>query len=34
MRAAHFEHGYRQNEIADHLGRHFTTVGNILRKVR
>jgi hypothetical protein len=34
MRAAHFEHGYRQKEIADHLGRHDTTVSNILRRVR
>jgi hypothetical protein len=32
MRAAHFEHGYRQKEIADHLGLHYTTVCNILRK--
>jgi DNA-binding transcriptional regulator LsrR (DeoR family) len=34
MRAAHFEHGYRQKEIADHLGLHYTTVSNILRKIR
>jgi hypothetical protein len=34
MRAAHFEHGYRQKEIADHLGGHDTTVSNILRRVR
>jgi REP element-mobilizing transposase RayT len=32
MRAAYFEHGYRQKEIADHLGLHYTTVCNILRK--
>ncbi len=34
MRVAHFEHGYRQKEIADHLGLHYTTVSNILRKIR
>jgi REP element-mobilizing transposase RayT len=34
MHAAHFEHGYRQKEIADHLGLHYTTVSNILRKMR
>jgi DNA-binding NarL/FixJ family response regulator len=34
MRAAHFEHGCRQKEIADHLGLHCTTVSNILRKIR
>jgi hypothetical protein len=34
MRAAHFEHGYRQKEIADHLGLHHTTVSSILRKLR
>ncbi len=32
MRTAHFDHGYRQKEIADHLGLHYTTVCNILRK--
>ena len=34
MRAAYFDHGYRQKEIADHLGLHDTTVSNILRKMR
>ena len=34
MRAAHFEHGYRQKEIADHLRLHYTTVSNILRQMR
>lgn len=34
MRIAHFDHGYRQKEIADHLGLHYTTVSNILRKMR
>lgn len=33
MRKAHFEHGYRQKEIADHLGLHYTTVSNIVRKI-
>lgn len=31
MHKAHFEHGYQQNEIADHLGLHYTTVSNIIR---
>lgn len=31
MRTAHFEHGYRQKEIADHLGLHYTTVSGILK---
>ena len=34
MRTAHFEHGYQQKEIADHLGLHYTTVSNILRQMR
>ncbi len=34
MCAAYFDHGYRQKEIADHLGLHYTTVSNILRKTR
>jgi REP element-mobilizing transposase RayT len=34
MRTAHFEHGYRQKEIADHLGLHYTTESNILRTIR
>ena len=29
---AHFEYGYRQKEIADHLGLHYTTVSNLLKK--
>jgi DNA-binding MarR family transcriptional regulator len=32
MRAAHFEYAHRQKEIADHLGLHYTTVSNIIRK--
>ena len=32
MRAAHFEHGCWQKEIADHLGLHCTAVSNILIK--
>ncbi len=34
MRTAHFEHGYRQKEIADHLGLHYTTVSGILKANR
>jgi DNA-binding NarL/FixJ family response regulator len=34
MRAGYFENGYRQKEIADHLGLHDTTVRNIFRKIR
>ena len=29
---AHFEYGYLQKELADHLGPHYTTVSNIIRK--
>jgi REP element-mobilizing transposase RayT len=28
---AHMDHGYRLNEIADHLGLHYATVGRIIR---
>jgi hypothetical protein len=34
MRAGYFEHGYRKKEIADHLGRYYATVSNIIRKMR
>ena len=34
INAAPLENGYRRKEIADHLGRHDTTVSNILRKLR
>jgi len=32
MRKAHFDYGYKQKEIADHLSLHYTTISNILRK--
>lgn len=32
MTKAHFDYGYKQQEIARHLGLHYTTVSNILRK--
>jgi hypothetical protein len=32
IRRARFEYGYRQKEIADHLGLHYTTISNIINK--
>jgi len=32
IRRAHFEYGFRQKEIADHVGLHYTTVSNIVRE--
>jgi putative transposase len=32
IRAAHYEYGYKQKQIADFLGLHYTTLSNILRK--